>query len=395
VGSAHGPRFDRNFLIATAIIIAVILYGSLYPFEFNQPTSSIGAIRNLLQSWAEPPHRGDFLANILFYAPLGFFGILALARRNRVLPGVVLATVAGAVLSTSMELAQYYVAGRVSAANDVYANVIGTALGAVVGGVTYGNFRWSLLLGVTSNRAPCLLLALWLGYRLYPYVPTIDLHKYWDALKPVVLCPSLTGYDFFRYTMIWLTIATLIEALGGPKRARLLLPLFIAGVLVAKLLIIGKVLNVAEIAGAAMAFGIWLLLAVSVGARIRATVIALPFCAYVVVERLAPFHFAAYGRHFGWIPFLSFLHGSLEVNITSFLEKAFLYGSLIWLLGEVGLRLGTTTLLVASMLFATSWAEIYLPDRSAEITDALVALLIGAIIMVMEAPTGRSRASAS
>jgi hypothetical protein len=44
----------------------------------------------------------------------------------------------------------------------------------------------------------------------------------------------------------------------------------------------------------------------------------------------------ARARHFGWLPFLGFMHGSLEVNIMSFCEKAFLYGSLIWLLGRLG-----------------------------------------------------------
>ena len=53
-------------------------------------------------------------------------------------------------------------------------------------------------------------------YRLYPYVPTIDLHKYWDALKPVVFHPRPTGYDLFRYTAIWLTIGSLIESVRRP-----------------------------------------------------------------------------------------------------------------------------------------------------------------------------------
>jgi len=26
-------------------------------------------------------------------------------------------------------------------------------------------------------------------------VPTIDLHKYWDTLKPIVLTPNLSTYD--------------------------------------------------------------------------------------------------------------------------------------------------------------------------------------------------------
>jgi hypothetical protein len=50
-----------------------------------------------------------------------------------------------------------------------------------------------------------------------------------------------------------------------------------------------------------------------------------------------------------------------------------------------------STILVAIMLFAASWAETYLPGRSAEITDALMALLIGMIIAVVKSPTEGSR----
>jgi hypothetical protein len=113
--------------------------------------------------------------------------------------------------------------------------------------------------------------------------------------------------------------------------------------------------------------------------------------AYILAERLEPFQFSAYGRAFGWTPFRSFLYGSVEVNILSFLEKTFLCGALIWLLDNSGLRSGVSTILVAIMLFAASWAETYLPGRSAEITDALMALLIGIIMAVVKSPTEGSR----
>ena len=375
---------SRSFLIAAAIIVAIIIYGSLYPFSFRTPAYGIGPVRKLIESWAEAPHRGDFLANIMFYLPLGFFGVLAIAGRGRVFLALALAIITGVLLSISMELTQYYVRGRVTAADDVYANVIGTALGAVVGGITHGNFRWPLLRDITSNRVPSLLLAVWLGYRLFPYVPTVDLHKYWNALKPIVLYPSLSGYDLFRYTATWLTLGALIEAIAGSKRVWLLFPLFIGSVLVAKVVIVDKTLSAAEIVGAGLALAAWLTLAVSVGARFRVTFVALLFSASVIAERLAPFEFTARARQFGWVPFLSFMYGSLEVGIMSFFEKTFLYGSLIWLLGETGLRLGTSAVLVAMMLFTTSWVETWLPDRSAEITDALMALLTGAIIALMQ-----------
>ena len=72
-------RFNRGFLIAAAIIVAVILYGSLYPFTFYEPEGGGGPLKHLLQSWAETPRRGDFVANIFLYLPLGFFSTLAVA----------------------------------------------------------------------------------------------------------------------------------------------------------------------------------------------------------------------------------------------------------------------------------------------------------------------------
>ncbi len=296
LASRGAHRLNKGFLIAAAIIVAVILYGSLYPFTFYQPAGGVGPLTHLVQSWAETPGRGDFVANIFLYLPLGFFLSLAVAGSGRTLARILLVTLAGGVLSTAMELAQYYIAERVSAADDVYANLIGTLLGSLVGNLAGGDFLWLPFREIAANRVPSLLLVLWLAYRLYPYVPTIDLHKYWDALKPVVFHPRPSGYDLFRYSAIWLTVGSLIESIGGRRRGWLLFPLFIAAILAAKVLIVSKTLISAEIGGAAIALAAWLLLAVSVGLRIRATATALLFSAYIVAERLEPFQFSAYGR---------------------------------------------------------------------------------------------------
>jgi len=378
-------------LIAVAIIVAVIVYGSLYPFTFRRPEGGAGPLRSLLQSWAETPHRGDFVANVFLYLPLGFFGSLASAGRGRALPRVMLVTLAGGALSVTMELAQYFIAERVSAAVDVYANLTGTMLGAMAGNVAGGDLFLRSFRQAAAQRVPCLLLALWLGYRLYPYVPTIDLHKYWQAVRPVFLYPRPSEYDLFRYSALWLTVGSLLEELGGARRGRLLFLPFIIIVLAAKVVIVGKTLSAAEIAGAAGALAFSAALAVIAGERIRVRVVTLIFAACVVAERLAPFQFTMYGREFVWVPFHSFLYGSLELNVISFLEKAFLYGALIWLLHRSGLPLAASVGLVATMLGFTSWAETYLPGRSAEITDALMALLIGAILAVVKTPGADSR----
>jgi len=385
-------RSGKPYLIPTAIIVVVILYGSLYPFEFRQPDGGPGPLRHLLLTWAEKPGRGDAIANVFLYLPLGFFGSLAAAAISRALPRIIIVTLASGLLSAAMELTQYYLPERVSAADDVYANLVGAALGAVAAVLGAGSFRRVRIGEFAADRVACLLLALWLGYRLYPYVPTIDLHKYWEALRPAILHPLPTVYDLFRYTAIWLTVASLVEAIVGLRRGRLLVPMLFAAVLAGKIVIVGKILSAAEIAGAFVAVTVWLLLSAGFGARSRAALTALLFSAYVVTERLAPFQFASYRRAFSWVPFRSFLYGSLELNVMSFLEKAFLYGALIWLLGKSGLGARVSTILVAIVLFATSWAETGLPGRSAEITDALMALLVGAVIVALTGPSVRQAA---
>jgi VanZ family protein len=385
-------RFDRNFSIATAVVIAVIVYGSLYPFAFRPPIFALGpAARALFESWNETPSRGDFIANVALYMPLGFFAILAIGRGVGTARRIALAILIGALLSTCMELTQYYDDGRETAATDLYANVIGTALGAISGSLTGADFRWPLLREISSNRVPALLLIAWAGYRLFPYVPTIDLHKYWEALKPVILHPTLTGYDLFRYTAIWLTIGVLIEAISGPKRVWLLFPLFVGVVLVAKVMMVDTTLTTAEIAGAGLAFCAWGVLAVH--ARLRVAVIALLFCGYVIAERLEPFQFGSTAGAFSWVPFLAFMSSSPEIGVLSFFQKFFLFGSSIWLVAQAGLRLRSSIVVVASILFTTSCAEVYLPKRSAEITDTVMALVIGALFALMETKTRHSDAA--
>ena len=372
----------KHFVIATTIVIAIILYGSLYPFIFRQSIGGLGsAMRTLIDSWAEPPSRSDLMANILLYIPFGFCAVPALGDRTGLTGRIVLVTVCGALLSTSMELAQYFDQGRVTTASDVYTNAAGAFFGAIGGSIGAKKIRWRLLAEIAGARIPILLLAAWIGYRLFPYVPTIDLHKYWDALKPVILHPSLTGYDLFRYTAIWLTVGALIEAIVGLRRTALLFPLFIAGVLAGKVMIVDATLSVAEIAGAACAIVCRGLLGFNAAFQNR--LIALAFCGYVIAERLEPFMFRTTPGPFGWTPFWGFMSGDLTIDVMSFLQKFFLYGSAIWLLVGAGLRLGLATLTTAAMLLITSEAERFLPNRSAEITDALMALLIGTIFALI------------
>ena len=172
------PFLQRNYALVTAVIIAVILYGSFYPFEFRVPEPDVGAVHTLLTSWAEGDSRGDFLANILLYMPFGFFGALAVTPRLGFSGRVLLLVLAGFAMSLSVELGQYYDEGRDTSLYDLTSNTLGTLFGAIIGALFGGKIRWGVLRDIADHREPALLLAAWLGYRFFPYVPVVDLHKY-------------------------------------------------------------------------------------------------------------------------------------------------------------------------------------------------------------------------
>src|SRR5258708_16991767 len=62
-------------------VIAAIVYGSLYPFRFHDFGPLASDLRHFLGTWKDLPRsRGDFLANLLLYAPLGLTVSLALGE---------------------------------------------------------------------------------------------------------------------------------------------------------------------------------------------------------------------------------------------------------------------------------------------------------------------------
>jgi hypothetical protein len=140
------------------------------------------------------------------------------------------------------------------------------------------------------------------------------------------------------------------------------------------------------VGGALIAYAIWISL--QPFGRQHLVVAVVAFALAVVAQRLEPFRFTAHSVPFGWVPFRSFMQGSVEIGVLSFLEKFFLYGSLIWLLTEIGIRRAASAVLVTATLFAASVAETHLPQRSAEVTDAAMALAIAVIFALVAAGSG-------
>ena len=378
--SGDAPRSIPRWALAAAVTV-LVAYGSLYPFAFRQ-AGPIGAdIAHFLASARLPPQgRGDVVANLLLYIPLGLAVTLAFAEAMPRVLAAVLTIVCGTIMSLSIELAQFYDPGRVSAFSDFYLNVAGLLVGTIIALVAAARLVQASWPGGGGAAFARLLLLTWLGWRLYPYAPTLEIHHYWRSLEPVLLTPNVEPLILFRYTALWLSVAFLFRI--GIGRSAGLFPLAVLCFFGAKASIIGQFVVFSELLGAALALALaWLLLG-------RFKAVGLPLAAatmlaVVTLSRVLPWQFAATQKSFQWIPFFSFLHGSQAIDAIAFAEKFFLYGVTIFLLTAMGLRLRLAVALECVLLAATSYLQTFMVGRSAEISDAILALIAGWIFAYM------------
>jgi hypothetical protein len=239
-----------------------------------------------------------------------------------------------------------------------------------------------LVPGMAPGRVapvPLGVIALWLAYRLAPFVPTLDWQKYKAALKPLLLHPHLTGTGVFRYLIGWLVVGEAVQQLWPREYTARAVAGIAAIVLLGGLVIVGKDCSVNEIVALALVIPVVSGLRLLPEREHRAAV-ALSLAAVLIVQGLQPWNFLAHPHAFSWIPFHSSMSGSIEVNYVVFLEKCFWYTALVWLLTCVGIAVRSATVTVALLLLMIEIGQMWLPDRSAEITDPLLTLLAGILI---------------
>ncbi len=377
-GRPH-KRF-ADVLIAAATV-ALIVYGSLYPFDFHDNWDPGVPFRALLATWRTPAGWADRVANVLFYLPFGFFAArcLRLASVTRVL--VVLA--AGIVLSTSMELSQFYVIDRFPSMADVYANATGALLGAAAGCLASGKWENRILRRLADCKFPLLLLACWLGSRLFPYVPVIDLHKYWRALRALSAVPALAPADVYRNAVEWLAVAAIVQQLPGILSKIFFVWILAAGVLFARILIGEILLSRAEVVGLSIGVLVWTLGLNRLPGR--AFVLAALVGGVFLAQAIFPAGANGNAGSFEWLPFVTLMEGTVSTAVPYFFERVFLCGALLWLLQDAGMAWNRSVL--TAVLFVCSVCVIRASTgKTGDTTDCAILLMVAAGMKLLDRP---------
>jgi len=360
-------------------VIAVIVYGSLYPWDFHSSQLAASPLWVLIHSWPTGIDRflvRDVAVNLSIYVPVGVFGFLALRQTLRTAFAVTVTVLFALALSSGIEMTQLFDDSRDCSGFDVVCNVSGAGLGVALGCIYQDWLKRFLARAETAKllhlSGAVLLFYTWLAYQAFPLFPVLSRTRLAEEFRNLFAEVSVSPLETFTYFVEWLVAARLLESVLGAERTRRFFPLLLL-VLPGKLLIAGRTVSWSELAGAGLAYICSYFLS---GYPRRAALVAGLIVSLLILRGLAPYHWSSIANPFSWIPFSGFLAADREFGMLTFLRKCFWYGSAVWLLRMSGWRLARAAVAVALLLGTIEVIQIHLPGRVAEITDPSLAMIL-------------------
>ena len=361
---------------------ALLVYGSLFPFV-GWGTPDVSPWQEFLSPGRVS--RADLVLNVLIYLPLGWLAARVFAGAGHV-RAVLLATLAGSLLSFGVEYLQALLPMRVPSFHDWGWNTLGTFGGAVVHRQLAALGPWirrtaTRLVGDGPvPRLGVAVVGVWAAGQLFPFVPSPDVGNLRAGLRPV--WHVLRGSASFEpsralgYALAILGLSIILSAALRPeyRRRRLFVCAFFFCVLLAKVPVVRQQLSLEALAVAALAF----LVVGFLREPERASGLA---CAAivgaVVLDQLRPGGGAAGVATFNWIPFRAHLVNDLT-GIEDVLDTVWPFLAF----GYLAIRAhpsrpqrvaaGGIGVVFLSVLLL-EWLQTFVPGRSPDVTDAIIA----------------------
>ncbi|MFN7996005.1 MAG: VanZ family protein [Bryobacteraceae bacterium] len=371
------------------IVVALIVYGSLYPWRFESRHYVQGPLWMLLHSWPRGLNRyviWDGAVNLVLYFPFGLFALLTAGKRLSNFARVCAVCLMALLLSASIEMVQLYDAARECSLLDVTSNFAGAAVGALVGLLYERSFLRAGLGGkadsVLRPSQSLLLLLCWLGYQTFPLFPSFGRTHLLHQLSALGPLPAISLVQTLLVFAEWLAVGCLLDEVlhhgAGKALGFLLLVPF------GHLIIAARSLTWAEAAGTLAAGAAWFLLPRASVRKVAPFVLAVALLA----GELAPFHIGQTAA-FNWIPFRGLIQSSWEKGLVVLFRKAFWYGAFVWLWSKRGNGIARSAAWTAFALIVLEAVQTRLPGRVPEITDAMLCILMAVLLHLLDSHANR------
>ncbi len=354
--------------IGPLLLVAILIsYGSLYPFRLAWPPSVEHALEELFaqpQWWTS---LSDVAGNVLLFVPLGAAIVVAIVGRPHAGAWRLFWIALSLLLALLLQVAQVFVPSRAAALADVLWNGVGLAIGLLLGNAARALIQRLAVGGDRLAIASMLALAFWGGWRLWPFVPTIDFQHFKDSLKPLLLHPSFNGWSFASMGVSVAMLSALVVSLRHP---RAFLVLIATAAVAARPFLVQQTITLSVVAGIAVGLALGLG-ALRMGMQRALPLLVLLAIVWFTADSLRPFDFAAEPESLNWLPFAAMLDGSMDNNLAALCGLAFVTGTLAIMGRRMHVRSGGWMIAVVAWLVLLEIAQMWLPARTADLTVAL------------------------
>jgi VanZ family protein len=367
------PATLSSLRIVFYLVCCLIVYGSLYPFDFSL-TVSHELIEQFLRSWREPSSRGDILGNIALFVPYGLVGYLFFGHKRSLLQTLLPLCLIWLCLAVGSQLAQFLIPSRSPSLFDLYGN----GLGFLIGVVAAYFVRLRTAIGESKARFPVssamILLGLWVSARLLPFVPTINWQSYKESVKPLLLTPRFVWSEFLLVTVCWLVAAHLAKSILGYQWRSRYLPMSIVVILTLEVIIVKNEIALTGVCAGMAATLLWF-------GKFRymenkPAVLAWLLLVVFAIDAIFPIAIRTQPVFFNWLPLSGFLQGSMLINAVALVQKLFVFGSVLWLLKESRVLSLTTAATITAIVAVIEVGQIWIAGKAPELTDPLLVLTL-------------------
>jgi VanZ family protein len=401
-GQEYSPLPEAARLLAKYgfyFFLSVFLYAVIFPFHFDFSWNylhSAWSHAGFFPFWNNKTGvhiAGDDISNILLTLPLGFFGYL----HFRSIGGkwtIIRWGIAGLAFGLAAESMQLAIPTRSSGVTDIFNNGLGTLLGAVISSAK-GRSALEFFTGAATERRNIYLwMLIWsLVAMVGPYDLSEDSVTHINAISPLFesqpwISRTLMGAEWLRmagFAMIGALAARL--AVPGRRKRTLQQPLSAAAMILLfpvllqclRLLVQSEGPSLDDLALDVFGALAGAFVSLFVPPILEAFSGSILFTAALVAAGLSPYHFSNWKQKavFQWMPFYDFCSTRTPLAfyeaILSFFSFAIL-GGLLQLSFPRWRRIYIAAYVLA-FSGAIEFAQTFLPERIAGVTDILVATL--------------------
>lgn len=359
------------------VIGALIAYGSLYPFDFVWTEATGTALLALLEDSHLWSSRGDVVGNLLLFLPWGALMPQAARGRRWHWPTFIY----GLALALSLQLLQLGLPSRDAALSDVFWNGIGIVVGQsllapLVTRLSASDGRPAQL------NAGIVLPLIWLTLMALPLVPSLD----WQNLKAHLRAfTSPSGPSLPDLCLAYGSVLVLGAALLSrfqPARALALLAAVLILAAAAKLLTLNNTLHQTELLAWGLAWASTLLMPKTRPGLLAAVALAAMLLA-ITLTHLHPFSFTSTASSFNLLPFAGYLQGDMLGNLRELAQYAWITVAILWLGARLGGHVPGIAIFLIGWVLLLEIAQMWISDRSADITPALTILIISLLTQTL------------